>query len=149
MAEKQEISDIQEELNALKNRVELLEIIAKKGTAAAESEPQQRTKKVIQINAKGRKYFCTTPEEVQRFLDNNPDLKRDIQGEIDEVKATEAYRNTKNQKHNAAIQKVAQLTRTKMETHNIHLPDHVADKYLNDPENKKQFKEPELEEIKV
>lgn len=64
----------------------------------AKPEP---TTRVIQINAEGKRYFCSTPEEQQIFTENNPDVK------------TESF--------------------------NLELPISTADKYLNDPENKKQF----------
>lgn len=32
-------------------------------------------KKIIQINAKGKKYFCETPQEQQIFAENNPGVK--------------------------------------------------------------------------
>jgi hypothetical protein len=60
---------------------------------------------VIQINAKGRKYFCTTRQEQEAFAANNPNVE--------------------------------------MEIFNIELSAAAAKKYLNDPENKKQFTVPE------
>lgn len=67
---------IQEKLNDLENRVQLLEIIAKKQASETQPEPQQdKPKKIIQINAKGKKYFCETPQEQRIFSENNPGVK--------------------------------------------------------------------------
>lgn len=97
-----QVAGNQERLNDLENRVELLEIIAKKETSGVQiDEPELLTKKVIQINAKGKKYFCLTPLEQQVFTENNPGVKT--------------------------------------ETYSLELPAFVADGYLDDPENKKQF----------
>ena len=93
--------EINERIKGLVNRVELLEIVAK---AQSQSVPQSEStsiKKVIQINAKGKTYFCTTSQEQQIFTENNPGVET--------------------------------------ETFNIELPPTVADRYLNNPENKKQF----------
>ncbi len=99
MTEKEEMI---ERIDSLENRVELLEIIAKKGSPGGLSEEIQRdVKKVIQINAKGRKYFCETDLEQHLFTENNPGV------------VTESY--------------------------NIELPTDIADRYLSNPENKKQF----------
>lgn len=96
------MSEVQEKLDDLENRVELLEIIAKKEAPETQiEETQSQVKKVIQINAKGKKYFCTTPLEQQIFSENNPGVKT--------------------------------------ETYTLELPVFIVDKYLNDPENKKQF----------
>ena len=61
----------------------------------------EKTKKVVQINANGKSYFCTTNQEQQIFSENNPDVET--------------------------------------ETFTLELPVAVANGYLNDPENKKQF----------
>lgn len=94
------LGKLQEKVDELENRVQLLEIIAKQGLKVS-AEPTQTVKKVIQINAKGKRYFCETTQEQQVFSENNPGVKT--------------------------------------ETFSIELPVADADKYLNDPENKKQF----------
>lgn len=93
------INKIIEKQEDLENRISLLEIIAKKTEVPSES--QQTTKKVIQINANGKTYFCETPVEQNIFAENNPGVT--------------------------------------METFNLDMPTFIADKHLNDPENKKQF----------
>jgi len=93
-----EVKEILEKLNELTNRVELLEIIAKKGSG---EESRPATKEIIQINMGDKKYFCETQLEHQAFKENNPTAK------------TESF--------------------------NVEMPTDQADKYLNDPENKKQF----------
>lgn len=74
--------EIQEKLAALENRIELLEIIAKKGTPEIQQETQrevqQETKKLIQINAKGKKYFCRNRQEQQLFKQNNPGVETEV-----------------------------------------------------------------------
>ena len=57
----------------LTNRIELLEIIAKK-TGPAEDE-QQKSRKVTQINMGGKKYICETAAEEAIFTENNPGVK--------------------------------------------------------------------------
>lgn len=65
---------IQEKLDNLENRVQLLEVIAKK--QLTELEPLvDEVKKVIQINAKGKTYFCTTSQEQYIFSQNNPGVE--------------------------------------------------------------------------
>ena len=93
--------EINERINGLANRVELLEIIAKSQPATQPESRPESMKKVIQINARGKTYFCATNQEQQIFTQNNPGVET--------------------------------------ETFNIELTSDVADRYLNDPENKKQF----------
>jgi len=100
LAEK--ISGMEDKLDNIEHRLKLLEILATKGTPGIQQEaPQQQDKKVIQINANGRKYICITQEQLHIFKENNPGVK--------------------------------------METYTIEMPDHIIDKYMNDPENKKQL----------
>lgn len=54
----------------LVNRLELLEIIAKKGDTT--EGMQEISRKVIQINMGGKKYICETAAEVAIFTENNP-----------------------------------------------------------------------------
>lgn len=118
------IEELQEKVDALENRVQLLEIIAKKQLVVETKTEPDETKKVIQINTlpklakarynnkgeliekekvieSGKSYFCTTPQEQHIFSENNPSVE------------TESF--------------------------NVDLPVLVANEYLNDPENKKQF----------
>lgn len=122
-------------LDNIENRVELLEVIAKKQlTEVPEETQKQEMKKVIQINTKpklskplhdnkgnltkgveviehGKKYYCTTPQEQKIFTENNPDVE------------TESF--------------------------NIELSVADANKYLNDPENKKEFTRKVEEKVNV
>lgn len=69
------LGDIQEKQGELENRVRLLEIIAGKGASGVQEDTQQQTKKVIQINANGKKYICITQADVQVFKENNPGIE--------------------------------------------------------------------------
>lgn len=100
LSNREKVESLEEHLEDLENRVQLLEIIARKAPEAL-PEPQPETKKIVQINAKGKKYFCETKQEQAIFAENNPG--------------------------------------TKTETFDVELHVFAADKYLNDPENKKQF----------
>jgi hypothetical protein len=93
------LENLEDKFTALESRLGLLEIIAKKG--GTQAEPVQEKKKIIQINAQGKKYFCANQEEQRIFEENKPGVK------------TESFE--------------------------VELPVFVADRYLNDPENKKQF----------
>ncbi len=112
---------LKEQVEGLKGRVGMLEIVAKNTVAAAgPEEPLERMVKVIQINVApktkmvvedkrkvlklvegGKEYFCITAEEQRIFAENNPGVK------------TESFK--------------------------VELQEAAAEKYLNDPENKKQF----------
>lgn len=117
-------NEIEEKLDGLENRVQLLEIIAKKQMVAEVQPELDAMKKVIQINTlpklskprynnkgeliakaaviePGKSYFCTTPQEQHIFSENNPGVE------------TESF--------------------------NIDLPVSTANEYLNNPENKRQF----------
>ncbi len=97
------MSEVMDRLDNLENRVDLLEIIAKKAMSVVpEKEPEQeKMKKVIQINAGSKKFFCMTSLDERIFAENNPGVK------------TESF--------------------------HVELLETIADAYLNDPENKKQF----------
>lgn len=71
------MNEMQEKLENLENRVQLLEIIAKKAAVETQPTPQEEEKKVIQINANGKKYFCTTQQEQRIFEENNPNAKKE------------------------------------------------------------------------
>lgn len=61
---------VEARVDDLVNRLELLEIIAKK-TGPAEQQ-EETSRKVIQINMGEKKYICLTPAEESIFRENNP-----------------------------------------------------------------------------
>ena len=65
---------LQEQIDALDNRVQLLEIIAKKGGSQDLGQSEVQFKKVIQVNIGTSKYFCETQEEVLALSAKNPGL---------------------------------------------------------------------------
>lgn len=91
----------------LTNRVELLEIIAKK-TGPAEPEGE-RSRKVTQINMGGKKFICVTAEEESIFAQNNPGVEVEtyhielpehvIQGYLDDPENMKQF--TRKEKVNA------------------------------------------------
>lgn len=107
--------EVQERLGSIEGRLDLLEVIIKKAMSDIQpkEEPEEREKmrKVIQINAKGKKYFCMTSSQERIFAENNPGVE------------TESF--------------------------HLELLESIAEKYLNDPENKKQFTEKAKETVKV
>ena len=62
-----------EEMDALKNQIQLLQIIA---TQTADAPPKTLNKLVIQINMDSTKYFCETSEEKAIFFKNHPESKK-------------------------------------------------------------------------
>ncbi|MCK5016957.1 MAG: hypothetical protein KAS32_07775 [Candidatus Peribacteraceae bacterium] len=92
------------ETEELKKRIRELE-------AGTEESIVRGHKKVIEIIAGGKKYFCDSMEGKMIFSQNNPGVK--------------------------------------VEMYNIELPLHLADRYLNDPENKKQFTRPVEEKVEI
>ena len=122
-----------EEMEALKNQMQLLQIIA---TQASEAPPKILNKKVIQINMDGKTYMCETAEEKQIFFKNHSESKKykckDC-GERFEVPAVEDGKIL-----------VCSKCRSKSifvntEVFNLDLPIFIADEYLDKPENKKHF----------
>lgn len=114
MTEKQMESDLirlGETVKGLVDKVGLLDILIRKqaeemtmmvNKQPVESpQPENLTKKFIQINANHKTYLCSTAREQQIFSENNPGVE--------------------------------------MESFNIELTAEQADRYLKDPENKKQF----------
>lgn len=99
------IDRVTERVTALEADVQLLKMIVNEGRSATEAEVRQETRKVIQINTREGKFFCTTSQEQQAFKENNPGMA--------------------------------------IESFNIELAAATADKYLNDPANKKRFTVPE------
>ena len=102
MSETQDRMDfVEARCDDLTNRLELLEIIAKKTGITEQQDEQEKPRKVIQINMGDKKYICQTAAEEAIFRENNPGIK--------------------------------------VETYHLELPEHIAQGYLSDPENKKQF----------
>ncbi len=75
----------------LTNRLELLEIIAKKG-GTAEPEGEQ-SRKAIQINMGGKKYICETAKEEAIFAENNPGIVTETYRMDLPIHIIEGYRN--------------------------------------------------------
>lgn len=122
-----------EEIDALKNQVELLQIIAKQTT---EAPPRVVNKKVIQINMDGRKYFCESNEEKAVFFENHSGAKKYKCRKCSERFETPAVEDGKIL--------VCPKCRDKSifvntEAFGYELPIFIADPYLDDPENKKHF----------
>ncbi len=61
-------------VDELTSKVDLLTIIAKKADSAGQQDEQQKSRKVTQINAGGKKYICETAEEETIFRENNPGM---------------------------------------------------------------------------
>ena len=77
-----EIEMLKERFEFLKGEVDLLKIIAKKGSTAqleAQEEDQRvKPKKFIQINANKKIHLCKTEQEKTIFLENNPGVETEI-----------------------------------------------------------------------
>ncbi len=108
MSEMQDRVDfIEARCDELVNRVELLEIIAKK-TSTTE-DVQEVSRKVIQINMGGKTYICETAADEAVFRENNPGAKVEtyhlelpdhiIQGYLDDPENKKQF--TKKEKVNA------------------------------------------------
>lgn len=102
MLPKTKAQELEEKLNILENRVQLLEIIAKAGTQQQLAE-MPKTKKVIQINAykggRGEKYFCMTQQEQSIFAENNPGVKTEtFKVELPDYVANERLNDPENKK---------------------------------------------------
>lgn len=122
----------QEEMDALKNQIQLLQIIA---TQASEAPPKEVNKKVIQINFDGETYFCETAEEKAIFFKNYEAKKYKCQ-------------DCKERFHTPAVEDgkilVCAKCRSKSifvntEVFNLDLPIFIADELLAKPGNKKHF----------
>lgn len=92
------------ELEMLRRRVKELELDAEQPTTRGH-------KRVIQIIAGKKIYFCRTSEEEMVFSENNPGVET--------------------------------------ETFHIELLNSTAEKYLNDPKNRKQFTRPVEEKVEI
>jgi len=67
----------QEEMDELKNQIQLLQIIATKTQSVeAAVTPMMINKRVIQINMDDKKYFCESAEEKAIFFENHSEAKR-------------------------------------------------------------------------
>ena len=122
-----------EEMDALKNQVHLLEIIARKQVPGTQLESQLAPmKKIIQINAEGKKYFCETAQEQQIFFKNHPNLKKFVCNTCDEKFDTPA-------KIRRCPKCGSENIYATFECFKVDLPVFAADEYLNDQENKDQF----------
>lgn len=125
-----------EEMDELRDKIQLLQIIATKQASVIQPENQQQAvKKVTQINVGSKSYFCVTPQEKSIFFENNPNAKKYICkdcGERFDRPATENKKLICPKCHSATINVYTEIF-------TLELFDYIADKYLNDPENKKQF----------
>lgn len=118
------INKIIEKQEELENRMSLLEIIAKKSVSEVPLEPQQTMKKVIQIS---------TMPKMSKAKYNN---KRELIAKEEVIEPGKTYFCTTPQEQSIFADNNPDV---KVETFNIEMPTFVADKHLNDPENKKQF----------
>lgn len=123
----------QEEIDALKNQIQLLQIIA---TQASEAPPKVLNKPIIQINCDGKKHFCETVEEKAIFFDNHPDAKKYKCQDCSERFETPAVEDGKLL--------VCPKCRSKSifvntEVFNLDLPIFIADELLEKEGNKKHF----------
>jgi len=107
--------------------------------AIAAQAPKQEipeSVKVIQINTDGKRYFCKTSEEQEIFFENNPQALKYIcddcgeRFDIPSVAEGQIYICTKCNSKSIHVN---------TESFNYELPVFVAEKYLEDPNNKKQF----------
>ncbi len=122
-----------EEMDALKNQVELLQIIA---TQASEAPSKVVDKKVIQINLDSTKYFCETSEEKSIFFKNHPEAKKYKCQDCNERFEQPAVEDGKIL--------VCPKCRSKLifvntEVFNLELPIFIADELLEKEGNKEHF----------
>ena len=77
-----EVDGLKEKVEGLVSRVGLLEIIAKKESAAQMEEQEEvqreKPKKFFQINAKKKTYICKTEQEKAIFMENNPGVETEV-----------------------------------------------------------------------
>jgi len=122
-----------EEMDALRNQIQLLQIIA---TQASEAPPKVVNKEVVQINLDGKKYFCETMEQKAVFFKNHPEAKKYKCKDCNERFETPSVEDGKIL--------VCPKCRSKSiyvntEAFVYEMPVFIADPYLNDEENKKHF----------
>lgn len=90
---------LQETVEVLKSKMDLLEIIVKQPKAPQAEETQVKLVKVIQINMGKKSYFCKTAEEQQIFAENNPGVKTEsFNIELQEVTAEKHLNDPENKK---------------------------------------------------
>jgi hypothetical protein len=63
---------IEQQRQVIESLTTLVENMRTAPVAVAEPEGELKTVQVIQINANGKKYFCTTDQEERAFYKNNP-----------------------------------------------------------------------------
>ncbi len=122
-----------EEMGALRDQIQLLQIIA---TQASEAPPKTLNKPVIQINMDSTKYFCETTEEKHIFLKNHPEAKKYKCQDCEERFEQPAVEDGKIL--------VCPKCRSKSifvntEVFNLELPIFIADELLEKEGNKKHF----------
>lgn len=122
-----------EEIEALKIQIQLLQILA---TKVPEAPPKVVNKKVIQINMDSKRYFCETVDERSIFFKNHPESKKYKCQDCGEKFDTPAVEDGKIL---ACSKCRSKRIFVNTEVINLELPIYIADDYLNDPENKKQF----------
>jgi len=123
----------QEEMDALKNQIQLLQIIA---TQAADAPPKVTNKEIIQINMDSTKYFCETSEEKSIFFKNHPEAKKYKCQDCQERFETPAVEDGKIL--------VCPKCRSKLifvntEVFNLDLPIFIADELLEKEGNREHF----------
>ena len=123
----------QEEMDALKSQIQLLQIIA---TQASEAPPKVVNKKVIQINLDGEKYFCETAEQKSIFFNNHPEAKKYKCADCNERFEVPAIEDGKILVCSKCRSKSIYVN---AEVFNLELPIYIADEYLDKPENKRHF----------
>ena len=121
-----------EEMDALRNQIQLLHIIATKTSESPAESHLEAMKPIIQINADGKSYFCTTMQEKRIFMENNPGLKK-----FTCIGCDEKFNNPAKKMRCPKCS--SERIYPTFETFKLSLPVNTADKYLNDTENKKQF----------
>jgi len=122
-----------EEIDVLKNQMQLLQIIA---TQASEVPSKVVNKKVIQINFDSETYFCEIAEEKAIFFKNHPEAKKYKCQDCKERFQMPAVEDGKIL--------VCPKCRSKSifvntEVFNLDLPIFIADELLDKPGNKKHF----------
>jgi hypothetical protein len=100
------IDRVKERVTILEGQVELLLMLLKQGTPTPEAEVRQETKKLVQINARGKKYFCTTAQEQEMFTANNPDVPVEIFNIELPVPTADKYLNDAENKKQFAVKAV-------------------------------------------
>jgi len=122
-----------EEMGALNDKIQLLQIIA---TQASEAPSKVVNKRVIQINMDGKSYFCETAEEKAIFFKNHPEVKKYKCQDCKSMFETPAVEDGKIL--------VCPKCRSKLifvntEVFNLDLPIFIADELLEKEGNKEHF----------